>query len=257
MRMSRCRIRTHLAALGTAAVAVLLSISPAVRPIRADAPPASGRRADQETLKAYGPLVGSWRGVGQVEQGKARGAWTESAAWAWKLTKDSAALEVTVAKGKHLKSALLRPGKEPGTLAFDAVLADGSKRSFTGKTAGSRENKPLVLTADAKGPAEGPRRVTITPLHDTRLLLLLEAEDPERHVYYRLGQVGYTREGVNFAAGESYPLCIVTEGKGTMQVSHNGKTYWVCCSGCRDLFNDNPEAVLSEAAERDKAKDKK
>ena len=255
MRMGHCRIRTHLAALGAAAVAVVLSVSPAVRPIRADAPPAPGRRADQEALKAYAPLVGSWRGVGQVERGRARGAWTESADWAWKLTSDSAGLEITVKKGKYLKSGVLRPGKAPGTFVFEATLADGTSRTFAGEAAGDR--KPLVLTADAKAPAGGVRRVSITPLHDTRLLVLLEAEDPERHTFSRLGEVGYTREGVAFAAGESYPLCIVTEGRGTIQVSYKGKTYWVCCTGCRDLFNDNPEAVLAEAAAREKAKDKK
>ena len=62
--------------------------------------------------------------------------------------------------------------------------------------------------------------------------------------------MGYTRKGVAFAAGESGPVCIVTEGRGTTQVTHKGKTYYVCCSGCKDLFNKDPEAVLAEAAER-------
>jgi YHS domain-containing protein len=57
----------------------------------------------------------------------------------------------------------------------------------------------------------------------------------------------------------SFPFCfcIVTEGRGTIQVSYKHKTYWVCCSGCRDLFNDDPESVLAEAAAREKAKAKK
>ena len=216
---------------------------------------APGRRADQEALKAYAPLVGSWRGVGQVERGRTKGFWRESADWAWKLTSDSAGLEMTVKTGKYLKSGVLRPGKVFGEFAFEATLVDGTSRTFAGEAVGDR--KRLVLTADAKAPAGGVRRVSITPLHDTRLLVLLEAEDPERHTFSRLGEVGYTREGVAFAAGESYPLCVVTEGRGTIQVSYKGKTYWVCCSGCRDLFNDDPESVLVEAAAREKAKAKK
>jgi YHS domain-containing protein len=51
-------------------------------------------------------------------------------------------------------------------------------------------------------------------------------------------------------------VCIVTEGRGTIAVSNKGKTYHVCCSGCRDLFNESPEAILAEAAERQKAKAK-
>ena len=137
--------------------------------------------------------MGSWRGVGQVERRRARGAWTESADWAWKLTSDSAGLELTVKKGKYLKAGVLRPGKTPGTFVFEATLADGTFRTFAGAAAGDRT--PLVLTADAKAPASGVRRVSITPLHDTRLLVLLEAEDPERHTFSQLGEVGYTREG--------------------------------------------------------------
>ena len=74
---------------------------------------------------------------------------------------------------------------------------------------------------------------------------------------FGLGEVGYTRERAAFAAAESYPLCVATEGRGTIQVSYKGKTYWVCCSGCRDLFNDDPESVHAEAAAREKARAKK
>lgn len=248
---TRQTTRGPLAALGAAAFAVFLSFSP---PSRGEGP-SPNRRADQDALKAYAPLVGGWHGTGQVEQGRAKGSWTETGAWAWKLTNDSAALELTVKKGKHLKSALLRPGKEPGVFVLDAVLADGSTRTFTGKSEGKGDKTHLVLKADDKA-ASGVSRLTFTPLHDTRLLVLYESEDPDRHTLARLGQVGYTRDGVSFAAGESYPLCIVTEGRGTTQVSYKGKTYYVCCSGCRDLFNDDPEAVLAEAAAREKAKKK-
>ena len=246
--------KSRFAALG---VAILVSIiGYGASSTRAEES-ARGRRADQEALKAYASLVGGWRGVGQAERGRAKGAWTESAGWAWKLSKETAALEVTFKKGKYLKSGLLRPGQEAGTFAFEATLADGSKRNFVGKPAGAGEIKPLLLTAEDKAPSDGVRRITMTLLHETRLLVLLEAENSDRHTFARIGEVGYTREGVSFAAGESYPLCIVTEGKGTIQVSHKGKSYWVCCSGCRDLFNENPGAVLAEAAEREKGKAKK
>ena len=60
-----------------------------------------------------------------------------------------------------------------------------------------------------------------------------------------------------FAAGESYPVCIVTEGRGTIPVKYKGQTYYVCCSGCKELFDDDPAGVLAEAEARKKAKDKK
>jgi YHS domain-containing protein len=237
-----------------AALGVVVAAAVTVRAVDDKDKVAPSRRADQEALKAYAPLVGSWRGVGQVQRGRVRGSWTESADWAWKLTSDSAGLEMTVKKGKYLKAGVLRAGKAPGTFVFEATLADGTSRTFAG-AAGDRNR--LALTAGAKAPAGGVRRVSITPLHDTRLLVLLEAEDPESHTFSRLGEVGYSREGVAFAAGDSYPLCVVTEGRGTIQVRYKGKTYWVCCTGCRDLFKDDPESVLAAAAAREKAKAKK
>lgn len=230
--------------------AFLLVLSPLAGSARSAEGPANGRLEDQAALKPYGALVGTWRGTGLPERGKTKGAWREEAAWAWKLSKDDAALEATIDKGKYLKSVVLRPGPKPKTYTLSAVLADGSSRTFQGADNGK---KALVLSAE--GPGDGVRRITLTPLHETRLLMKLEAQNPANRMYYQLGEVGYTREGVAFAAGESGPVCIVTEGRGTMTVSYKGKTYHVCCSGCRDLFKENPEAVLAEAAERAKAKE--
>jgi YHS domain-containing protein len=66
----------------------------------------------------------------------------------------------------------------------------------------------------------------------------------------RLAEVGYTRKGSSFGKGGSGPECVVTGGYGTMKVEHAGKTYYVCCTGCRDLFNADPEGVLAEYRER-------
>ena len=213
--------------------------------------PAAGRKADQAALKPYGGLVGKWKGVGQPKRGNAKGAWTETGDWAWKLSTDSAALELTIAKGKYLKAAGLRPGAEPGTFVLDATLADGSTRAFAGKADSPGK---LVLAATEPG-AEGLGRITLSSPHDTRFLLLLEGREGEGNLT-RLGEVGYTRQGVAFATGESGPACIVTEGRGTIPVKYKGQTYHVCCSGCKDLFNEDPEAILAEAKARTDAKTK-
>jgi YHS domain-containing protein len=209
-----------------------------------------GRLEDQAALKVYGPLVGSWRGIGQAKRGQSAGSWQESASWAWKLSEKSASLEIEVEKGKYLRSALLKPGKKAEDYVLEATLADGSKRTFSGRLA---KDKPLVLSAE--GPGEGVRRVTLNTPNELRFLLLLESQ-PTASTFVRLGEVGFTRNGVSFAAGESGPVCIVTEGRGTMQVSYKGKSYYVCCSGCKDLFNKDPETILAEAADRAKAKGK-
>lgn len=211
---------------------------------------AAARREAQAGLKEYGGLVGSWKGTGQPKRGQSKGAWTESAAWAWKLAADSAALEMNVEKGKYLRAAVLRPGRDPGSFRLDATLADGSTREFHGK---AEPGKPLVMKADKV--EDGLARITLTLPNENRFLLLLEGASPTAAsaTLNRLGEVGFTRQGVAFAAGASGPECIVTGGRGTMKVSHAGKDYYVCCSGCRDLFQADPAAVIAEAAAKTKA----
>ncbi len=244
----------HLLSLAASVLApVLLSLAP----LPSEDPPGNpapsvagpkGRLADQAALKPYAGLVGTWRGTGMVRRGSTKGAWTESASWAWDLRDDSASLVLTLDRGKYLKTARLRPSAEPGAFELAATLADGSTRVFRG-----RPGERGKLALDPSGPVEdGLARITLTPLHDTRYLLLLEAATPGDGPLARLGEVGYTREGVAFAAGDSHPVCIVTEGRGTIKVSYKGKDYWVCCSGCKDLFEEDPEAILAEAAGRKK-----
>jgi YHS domain-containing protein len=38
----------------------------------------------------------------------------------------------------------------------------------------------------------------------------------------------------------------VTGGLGKIQVSFGGNTYYVCCTGCRDAFNENPAKMIAE-----------
>ena len=35
-------------------------------------------------------------------------------------------------------------------------------------------------------------------------------------------------------------------------VSYKGRDYWVCCSGCKAAFEEDPEKWIARAAERDK-----
>ena len=38
--------------------------------------------------------------------------------------------------------------------------------------------------------------------------------------------------------------------KGTMPVNFEGQTYYVCCTGCRDYFNENAAAIVAEYASK-------
>ena len=57
-------------------------------------------------------------------------------------------------------------------------------------------------------------------------------------------EIGLTRDGTSIALGDGQPKCIVTGGQGTISVNVGGKSYFVCCSGCREALLDDPQAFI-------------
>jgi YHS domain-containing protein len=213
--------------------------------------------ADKAALGRLQEFVGSWRGVGQPRRGSTQGAWTETADWAWKFADNRATLVFEAPKGKYYRTATLSPGEKDGTFDLVAKRAnDAGEDRFSGKL----DNDELVLLAAGNDdrPADAPGRITIRTVAEGDRLLVLYEKRTAGERYARLAEVGYTRAGVSFAKGSGEPECVVTGGAGTIAVEYQGKKYYVCCTGCRDLFNDDPEGVLAEyrerkAAEREKA----
>jgi hypothetical protein len=92
-------------------------------------------------------------------------------------------------------------------------------------------------------------------------MLILYEKQTGQGAYSRLAEIGSTRKGSSFARNAAGGReCLVTGGLGTIAVTHEGKTYYVCCTGCRDLFLEDPAGVLEEyrqrKAERAKAAEK-
>jgi ribosomal protein L24E len=67
----------------------------------------------------------------------------------------------------------------------------------------------------------------------------------------KIFMVSHTKEGAAIGSAKKNE-CVVTGGLGTMAVSFNGKTYYVCCSGCRDAFNENPKKFVDEFEKKNK-----
>ena len=83
-----------------------------------------------------------------------------------------------------------------------------------------------------------------------RLLILFERQLAGTDRFARLSEVGYTRKGSGFGGGSNEPECVVTGGFATMSIEYKGKKYPICCEGCRDLFQMDPEGVLAEYKQR-------
>jgi YHS domain-containing protein len=213
--------------------------------------PQRSRIDDQEALTPLQEFVGTWRGVGQLRRGSNEGSWIEESDWAWSFPDGGAALAFHSPESKHFAEGTLLPGGEAGTFRLVCrTPGDEAKEAvYSGRL---DDDGRLVLVAEAAddGDASLPARVTIrTVAGGDRLVVLLERKSGADR-YLRLAEVGYTRKGSDFGKLATEIECIVTGGKGTIPVTYQGETYYVCCTGCRDLFNDDPETVLAEYRER-------
>jgi hypothetical protein len=207
-------------------------------------------RKPKDALQPFNLLIGSWRGTGQPEgtlREKQKGFWTETLAWQWQFKGDDAWLKLTVDKGKYFTGGELRylPAKD----SFELSLQTVGKEKLT--FAGSLKDKLLTLDTVEDG-KKVSQRIVINLLRDNRYLYSFEEKREGKADFARLYQVGATKEGVPFAGGDGKPVCIVSGGLGTIPVTYKGKTYYVCCSGCRDEFKEDPEKYIKEFEEKKK-----
>jgi hypothetical protein len=210
--------------------------------------------ADKRALAPLQAYVGAWRGVGQLKRGSNQGAWTEASEWAWRFKEGQAELRGTLEHDKFFRLLQLQPGDGPGRFVLLATPADGAggedvePKRFLGKV----EDDALVMTADESDP-EKPARISMRLVAGGDRMVVLVEKRLGENVYARLAEVGSTRKGSSFAkAVASGPECVVTGGLGTIAVEYMGKTYYVCCGGCRDAFNDDPAGVLEDYRQRKK-----
>ncbi len=208
--------------------------------------------AEKQALARFQPFVGEWKGVGQPRRGSSQGAWSEQSDWAWQFTDGHAALVAHLSQNPYFAKLQLSPGDKADSYRLIAVPAsekDGGKNEvrFDGSFGGDGQ---LVLTAAGEPPPVQPARITIRIVAGgDRLVALYERRSGDQ--FARLGEVGSTRKGSSFAVKGGDPHeCIVTGGHGTIPVEYKGQTYYVCCSGCRDLFKQDPEKVLAEWRQR-------
>ena len=240
-------IQKLLLAMSVVLVAVL------GRALAEEKSPAAADLASQKAaLAEFNSLIGKWNGVGQPRRGSNQGAWQEQAEWIWDFADHGVAVRVDVSKGTIAKTLRLTFDPETKEYAGSLTTADGASESYRGKF---EKDGVLVLTTPS---GDEIRRITITRLNPKRTLVLFEKRAASQASFNRVAEVGYTRDGTRLATSStSGPECIVTGGEGTMEVKYKGQTYYVCCSGCKQAFEDDPEGVIAEAAERRKREKEK
>ena len=220
----------------------VLSLFLVAGPIAGESPKEKSAR---EALKPLNILVGSWKGTGTPEgslEVRQKGHWVETVAWEWQFKGDAAWLAVTIDKGKYFTSGELRPRADADGFELSLNTVDKEKRTYTGTLNG----KQLAFERTVKD-AKQVERLTFSLLHDNRITYRLETRAESGTTFTKQYLVGLTKEGVPFVdVGRSERECIVSGGTGTIAVSYEGKTYHVCCTGCRDEFKANPRKYVDE-----------
>ena len=203
------------------------------------------------SLQPFQSLVGSWKATGHPEgtlDERNKGMWVETIAWEWQFKGQKAWLAATFTKGKHFTAGKLEPSAEtPGNFTLTLTTLDKKDSPSPART--RTASSPRSRTDDA---TKELQRIVISVLHDNRYLYRYETKAAEAFRPVNATFVGATKEGEPFANVPVYPECIVTGGRASSKVTYKGVDYYVCCSGCKTAFNEDPEKYIKEAAAKAK-----
>jgi hypothetical protein len=207
--------------------------------------------AAKEALKELNDYIGEWKGNGAPEKAKptAKESWTETVNWSWRFKGDDAWITLDIKDGKFLKTGELRYLPEKKHYQLKAVDKSDNKLVFEG------DLKDGYLTLDREDEkTKETQRLTMNLAAEGVRFIYRYSHKPEgKTLFVKDYQVACTKEGESLGASAKKNECVVSGGLGTIAVSFKGETFYVCCTGCRDAFNENPEKYVAEF----KAKKKK
>lgn len=216
-------------------------------------PPESVQRATAiKALQPLGTLIGEWKGVAQPRRGSNSGAWSEKAKAAWDFRNESAHLVVNFDPGQQFQAASWSLNEDGKTLQLRLVPLKGDSLQLTGSESTESADSTAGTWVFESEPGTFPRaRCTLRVISEIRVTLLFEEQKTEMASFRRLSEIGMTRAGARLASGNTGERqCVVTGGLGTIKVTHEGKSYYVCCEGCRQAFEEDPAGTLEAYRER-------
>jgi len=235
-----------IAGIGLLVGSAATSAPPKTAPQKTSGKTAAAKQQSKKALSEFNSLIGGWRGVGMIRPNSRRGAWLEKAEWIWDFNRGAVAIRYQVTGGKQLTSAVLTWDPSHKQYRAHITFRDKSQRDYTGTL---KENELILDSKPDKGGYV--HRIRVTRLNPKRTIVRYQKRRTTQSFYTRVAEVGYTRKGTRLAvAGTSGPECVVTGGRGTIRVTYMGKTYYVCCSGCKQAFADDPKGVLAEYRKR-------
>ncbi len=202
----------------------------------------------KEALQALQDYIGSWKGSGFTDKDGAN--WQQGANWSWRFKGNDCWLTISFPKGKFFRKGEMRYLQEKERYQLTLLDPEDNKLVFEGPL------KKGMLILERKDPETKETQQLKMNMAGggIRSIYTYLVKPENRTLYSKRWQIAFTKEGESFATATKKIECIVTGGLGTMAVSFQGVTYYVCCSGCRDAFNENPEKYVKAYLARKKGK---
>jgi YHS domain-containing protein len=220
------------------------------------APAYTAPAKEKEALQALNEFVGDWKGHGSPSKAKpdSKELWDESVSWGWKFGKEDkdVALSITFKDGKYFKSGVLRYILvKPDKYQYQLTVKDADDKELVFLGDLDKENN-LVMERKDEDKKITQQLTMSSAAQGDRFLYSTKNKKEGSTIYTKDFEVNCTREGVTLGPKEKKNECVVSGGKGTIAVTYKGETFYVCCTGCRDAFNDNPEKYIKEYKARKK-----
>ena len=212
-------------------------------------------------LKPLQVLLGRWNGTSQ----KAR---MDHPDWAydWVTNPKQPALRIRSNQGTYIREGRLAYLPDSEQFEFTTTDAEGTSRRFQGTFIEpvrdvARDEKKLQRTyklqlTEPIANATGEQwRVTFNQQENHRYIFEVDRKRGNGP-FSRVDTIHTQREGTSFAISDTDygdKTCIISQGLGTISVSYQGQTFWVCCTGCQAALNEEPAKWIGKWEEKKKS----
>jgi len=198
-------------------------------------------------------LVGEWKGITSKDYGGFQAV--DRVLWNWDFRTDRTqpALVMTSDASPYARKGRLTYLVSEATLEFQVEDPHGDVRTYRGTLSANPQSPrdangqvqrsyqlPLTQIADSGGEARQQIVFNQQTSDQYRMELRRESEDGS---FRPFDSVETRRVGTSLAIneeGQQIHTCIVSQGRGTIPVSYQGQSYWVCSTGCQTAFEDAP-----------------
>lgn len=199
---------------------------------------AKAQAASKAALQNLSEFIGTWTGSGESKEAKG-GFWKEKMEWGWKFKGEDSWINVSFTDSKLFSKGEMKYDPAKKVYRFAVTTKDDKVMAFEGTIV----RKVLELSYADPETKDVSKMTLSTNNEGARMVYDYAVQSKGKGLAKKLWAVQNGKDGASIASGKKNE-CVVTGGLGTMAVSFGGKTYYVCCSGCRDAFNEEPKKFV-------------